>query len=160
MAICHCPYGILLPWTILLHFFVLNIVARIQESTDAVPFYTMIVLLALWFGISTHLVFFGAYFSYRQETLDFLTKISSIPRQIPDQPWYMGLPFTVAVGGLLPFGAFFVELYFILASVWMYQYYYVFGFLLLVFLILILPATEINVLFNYFQLRYCYYRVA
>jgi transmembrane 9 superfamily protein 2/4 len=133
-------------------FIILNIVARIQESTDAVPFGTLVVLLVLWFGISTPLVFFGAYFGYRQESIDFPTKVSSIPRQIPDQPWYMGLPFTVAVGGILPFGACFVELYFILASVWMDQYYYVFGFLLLVFLILILTATEINVLFNYFQL--------
>ncbi len=133
-------------------FIILNIVARIQESTDAVPFGTMVVLLVLWFGISTPLVFFGAYFGYRQESIDFPTKVSSIPRQIPDQPWYMGLPFTVAIGGILPFGACFVELYFILASVWMNQYYYVFGFLLLVFLILILTATEINVLFNYFQL--------
>eukprot|EP00590_Aulacoseira_subarctica_P009098 CAMPEP_0172414914 /NCGR_PEP_ID=MMETSP1064-20121228/1510_1 /TAXON_ID=202472 /ORGANISM="Aulacoseira subarctica , Strain CCAP 1002/5" /LENGTH=665 /DNA_ID=CAMNT_0013151785 /DNA_START=27 /DNA_END=2024 /DNA_ORIENTATION=+ len=133
-------------------FIILNIVARIQESSDAVPFGTLVVLLVLWFGISTPLVFFGAYFGYRQETFDFPTKVSSIPRQIPDQPWYMGLPFTLFVGGILPFGACFVELYFILASVWMDQYYYVFGFLLLVFLILILTATEINVLFNYFQL--------
>jgi transmembrane 9 superfamily protein 2/4 len=133
-------------------FLCLNVVALIQESSDAVPFGTLVVLLVLWFGISTPLVFFGAYFGYRQETIDVPTKVSSIPRQIPDQPWYMGLPFTLAVGGILPFGACFVELYFILSSVWMDQYYYVFGFLLLVFLILILTATEINVLFNYFQL--------
>jgi transmembrane 9 superfamily protein 2/4 len=94
-------------------FIILNIVARIQESTDAVPFGTMVVLLVLWFGISTPLVFFGAYFGYRQESIDFPTKVSSIPRQIPDQPWYMGLPFTVAVGGILPFGTCFVALYFL-----------------------------------------------
>jgi transmembrane 9 superfamily protein 2/4 len=75
-----------------------------------------------------------------------------MPHQIPAQPWYMGLPFTVVVGGILPFGACFVALYFILASVRMNQYYYVFGFLLLIFLTFILTATEINVLFNYFQL--------
>jgi hypothetical protein len=42
--------------------------------------------------------------------------------------------------------------FFILASVWVNQYYYVFGFVLLIFLTFILTATEINVLFNYFQL--------
>jgi transmembrane 9 superfamily protein 2/4 len=50
----------------------------------------------------------------------------------------VGIPFTLAIGGILPFGACFVELYFILASVWMDQYYYVFGFLLLVYFILII----------------------
>ena len=56
------------------------------------------------------------------------------------------------IGGILPFGACFVELYFIMASVWMDYYYYVFGFLLLVFVILIITCSEITLLFNYFQL--------
>jgi len=133
-------------------FFLMDLLALTQASTDAVPFATMIVLLVLWFGISTPLVFFGAYFGYKQEAIEFPVNTSSIPRQIPDQPWFMGIPFTLAIGGILPFGACFVELYFILASVWMDQYYYVFGFLLLVYFILIVTCAEITVLFCYFQL--------
>merc|ERR1712194_197972 len=132
--------------------FVLDIMAWTQRSTDAVPFTTMVVLLVLWFGISTPLVFLGAYFGYKQDAMEFPVNTSNIPRQIPDQPWDMGAAFTMAVGGILPFGACFVELYFILASVWMDQYYYVFGFLLLVFTILIVTCAEITVLFCYFQL--------
>merc|ERR1712174_100088 len=37
-------------------FFVLDVMAWTQRSTDAVPITTMIVLLVLWFGISTPLV--------------------------------------------------------------------------------------------------------
>merc|ERR1712157_451564 len=48
-------------------FFVLDVMAWTQRSTDAVPFTTMVVLLVLWFGISTPLVFLGAYFGYKQE---------------------------------------------------------------------------------------------
>jgi len=133
-------------------FFVMNILALTQGSSDAVPFATMVVLLVLWFGISTPLVFFGAYFGYKCEPFDYPVNTSNIPRQIPDQPWFMGIPFTLLIGGILPFGASFVELYFILSSVWMDQYYYVFGFLLLVFLILLITCAEITVLFCYFQL--------
>ena len=133
-------------------FFIMNIIALSQGSSDAVPFTTMLVLLILWFGISTPLVFFGAYFGYKQEAIEFPVNTSNIPRQIPDQPWFMGIPFTLLVGGILPFGACFVELYFILSSVWMDQYYYVFGFLLLVFIILVITCAEITVLFCYFQL--------
>lgn len=133
-------------------FLIMNIVALSQGSSDAVPVTTMIVLLVLWFGISTPLVFFGAYFGYKQDAIEFPVNTSSIPRQIPDQPWFMGIPFTLLVGGILPFGACFVELYFIMASVWMDQYYYVFAFLFLVFVILIVTCAEITVLFNYFQL--------
>jgi len=133
-------------------FFFMDIVAFANGSTDAVPFTTMVVLLVLWFGISTPLVFFGAYFGYKQDPIEFPVNTSSIPRQIPDQPWFMGIPFTLAIGGILPFGACFVELYFILGSMWMDQYYYVFGFLFLVFVILIITCAEITVLFCYFQL--------
>jgi len=133
-------------------FLTLDLVAWYMGSSDAVPVTTMMVLLVLWFGISTPLVFLGAYFGYKQDAIEFPVNTSNIPRQIPDQPWYMGIAFTMAVGGILPFGACFVELYFILASVWMDQYYYVFGFLLLVFIILIVTCAEITVLFCYFQL--------
>merc|ERR1712137_1277660 len=130
----------------------MDLLAWWQGSSDAVPFTTMLVLIVLWFGLSTPLVFLGAYFGYREESVEFPVNTSSIPRQIPDQPWFMGIPFTLAIGGILPFGACFVELYFILASVWMDQYYYVFGFLLLVYFILVVTCAEITVLFCYFQL--------
>lgn len=133
-------------------FFTMDIMAWSYGSTDAVPFTTMLVLIVLWFGISMPLVFLGAYFGYKQDAIEFPVKTSSIPRQIPDQPWFMGVPFTLMIGGILPFGACFVELYFIMASVWMDYYYYVFGFLLLVFFILIITCAEITLLFTYFQL--------
>ena len=133
-------------------FFILDMIAWAYGSSDAVPFTTIIVLLVLWFGISTPLVFVGAYFGYKTDAIEYPVKTSNIPRQIPDQPWFMNMPFTIAIGGMLPFGACFVELYFILASVWMDYYYYVFGFLLLVFVILIITCAEITLLFNYFQL--------
>jgi len=135
-----------------LFFFALDIIAWANASTDAVPFTTMLILLVLWFGISTPLVFLGAYFGFRQDAIEFPVNTSSIPRQIPDQPWFMGIPFTLMIGGILPFGSCFVELYYIMASVWMDYYYYVFGFLLLVFLILLITCAEITVLFTYFQL--------
>jgi transmembrane 9 superfamily member 2/4 len=140
------------PGIAFLTFFLMDIIAMIQKSTDAVPFFTMVLLIMLWFGVSIPLVFLGAYFGYKQEPIEFPVNTSSIPRQIPDQPWFMGIPFTLAIGGILPFGSCFVELYYILASVWMDYYYYVFGFLFLVFVILLVTCAEITVLFTYFQL--------
>ncbi|KAL7555473.1 hypothetical protein ACA910_006134 [Epithemia clementina (nom. ined.)] len=133
-------------------FIIMNIVAFSQHSTDAVPVLMIVVLILLWFGISTPSVFLGAYFGYREESIEFPVNTSSIPRQVPDQPWFMGIPFTLAIGGILPFGSCFVEMYYMLASVWMDYYYYVFGFLFLVFLILLITCAEITILFTYFQL--------
>lgn len=133
-------------------FFLMNLLAISKESSDAVPFSKMIILLLLWFGVSTPLVFFGAYMGFKVDAIEFPVNTSNIPRQVPDQPWFMGAIFTALVGGIMPFGACFLELFFIMSSIWMDQYYYVFGFLFLTFVILMVTVAEITVLFNYFQL--------
>lgn len=60
--------------------------------------------------------------------------------------------FTILLGGILPFGAIFIELYFIFTSIWQHQFYYLFGFLFLVFLILVITCAEISIIMVYFQL--------
>lgn len=77
--------------------------------------------------------------------------LASAP-QIPDQPWFLWSCFTITVGGILPYGAVFIEMFFILQSLWMGNYYYVFGFLMLVFIILIVTCADIAMVFCYFQL--------
>ena len=146
-------------------------------STGAIPLLSMITLLTLWFGISVPLVsspmlircflettitfflfaclckvFIGAYFGYKKDPIEFPVVTSNIPRQIPTQAWYLNPIMTALLGGILPFGACFVELFFIMSSIWMDQYYYVFGFLLLVYVILTVTCAEITIVLNYFQL--------
>ena len=106
----------------------------------------------MWLGVSVPLVFLGAYFGFMKKKVDFPVRINQIPRQVPEQVWYMQPTFSVVVGGVLPFGAVFIELFFILSSIWLHQYYYVFGFLLIVVLILIITCAEITIVMCYFQL--------
>merc|ERR1712060_611295 len=75
-----------------------------------------------------------------------------IPRQIPAQPWYVHPIITMLIGGVLPFGAVFTELFFIMSSLWQHQFYYLFGFLALVLVILIVTCAEISIALTYFQL--------
>ncbi len=62
--------------------------------------------------------------------------------------------FSCLVGGVLPFGAVFIELFFILTSMWLQQFYYLFGFLALVFLILFITCAEITIVLCYFQVQH------
>merc|ERR1711964_632719 len=55
-------------------------------------------------------------------------------------------------GGILPFGAIFPELYFILTSIWHHRFYYLFGFLGVVLIILVVTCAEISIALTYFQL--------
>eukprot|EP00201_Polytomella_parva_P008032 CAMPEP_0175053626 /NCGR_PEP_ID=MMETSP0052_2-20121109/9036_1 /TAXON_ID=51329 ORGANISM="Polytomella parva, Strain SAG 63-3" /NCGR_SAMPLE_ID=MMETSP0052_2 /ASSEMBLY_ACC=CAM_ASM_000194 /LENGTH=521 /DNA_ID=CAMNT_0016318195 /DNA_START=487 /DNA_END=2052 /DNA_ORIENTATION=- len=133
-------------------FFLLNLLIWGQKSSGAVPFGTLFALCVLWFGISLPLVFIGSYFGFKKAPADEPVRTNKIPRHIPDQPWYMHPVLSCLVGGVLPFGAVFIELFFILTSMWLQQFYYLFGFLALVFLILVLTCAEISVVLCYFQL--------
>ncbi|XP_042452172.1 transmembrane 9 superfamily member 7-like [Zingiber officinale] len=133
-------------------FFVLNALIWGEKSSGAVPFGTMFALVFLWFGISVPLVFVGSYIGYKRPALEDPVKTNKIPRQIPEQAWYLQPAFSILIGGILPFGAVFIELFFILTSIWLNQFYYIFGFLFLVFLILIITCAEITIVLCYFQL--------
>jgi transmembrane 9 superfamily protein 2/4 len=47
-------------------FFILNLVLWANGSSAAIPFTTFIALLALWFCVSTPLVFLGAYLGFKR----------------------------------------------------------------------------------------------
>merc|ERR1712086_349085 len=123
-----------------------------QKSSGAVPFTTLFAVLCLWFGISVPLVFLGAYFGFKQPSIENPTRTNQIPRQIPKQPWFIQPVLTIALGGVLPFGAVFTELFFIMSSLWQHQFYYLFGFLALVLMILVVTCAEISIALTYFQL--------
>jgi len=142
----------MVPGVVFSVFLVLDIFIWAEKSTGAVPFGTIFALIVLWFGISVPLVFLGSYLGFRKDAIENPVRTNSIPRQIPDQVWYMKPLPSILMGGILPFGAVFVELFFILNSIWQHRFYYLFGFLFLVFVILILTSAEITIVMCYFQL--------
>ncbi|KAJ7517125.1 hypothetical protein O6H91_21G011300 [Diphasiastrum complanatum] len=105
------------PATVFAIFFVLNFLIWGEKSSGAVPFGTMVALVLLWFGISVPLVFIGSYFGYKKPALEDPVRTNKIPRQVPEQAWYMRPVFSILIGGILPFGAVFIELFFILTSI-------------------------------------------
>ncbi|XP_058809280.1 transmembrane 9 superfamily member 2 isoform X2 [Phymastichus coffea] len=133
-------------------FFIMNLIFWAEGSSAAVPFSTLVAILALWFGISVPLTFVGAYFGFRKRAIEHPVRTNQIPRQIPEQSFYTQAIPGVIMGGVLPFGCIFIQLFFILNSLWSSQMYYMFGFLFLVFLILVITCSETTILLCYFHL--------
>ena len=130
----------------------LNLVLWMEGSSGALPFATFFTLLFLWFCVSVPLVFLGSFFGYKRESMKFPVRTNQIPRSIPVQVWYMNPIITSLVGGILPFGAVSVELYFIMSALWLHQIYYIFGFVFLVGIVLFATCAEISILLCYLQL--------
>ncbi|KAF9217462.1 hypothetical protein BGZ59_004067 [Podila verticillata] len=132
--------------------FLLNLFVWSQNSSNAIPFGTFFALVVMWFGISLPLNIVGAYFGQKKAMMEHPGRTNQIPRQIPEPVWYLQPRFTIPAGGLLPFAVIFMELFFILKSIWEDQYYYMFGFLSLVLIILLVTCIEMTIVIVYFQL--------
>ena len=147
--------ALLFPGLLFSTMFILNLFVWAQASSTALPFGTLIGLIALWLLIQVPLVYAGSWVGYhRSQPWDHPTKTNSIARQIPEQTWYLKSAYTVLLAGLVPFAVIFIELLFVFRSLWQDKsgYYYVFGFLSIVSLVLIVTVIEVTIVATYVQL--------
>ncbi|ELW71498.1 Transmembrane 9 superfamily member 2 [Tupaia chinensis] len=142
----------LCPGIVFADFFIMNLILWGEGSSAAIPFGTLVAILALWFCISVPLTFIGAYFGFKKNAIEHPVRTNQIPRQIPEQSFYTKPLPGIVMGGILPFGCIFIQLFFILNSIWSHQMYYMFGFLFLVFIILVITCSEATILLCYFHL--------
>lgn len=129
---------------------VLNFLLWSRESTGAIPISLYFILLSLWFTISVPLTLLGAYLGAKAEPITFPVRTNQIPREIPPQRYPSWL--LVLGAGTLPFGTLFIELFFIMSSIWMGRVYYVFGFLFVVLILLVTVCAEVAVVLTYMHL--------
>jgi transmembrane 9 superfamily protein 3 len=84
---------------------------------------------------------------------NFPCRVNAVPRPIPEKRWFMEPLMISILGGILPFGSIFIEMYFILTSFWAYKIYYVYGFILLVLAILSTVTICVTIVCTYFLLN-------
>lgn len=77
---------------------------------------------------------------------------ANLPRQIPEQAWYMKPSFTALAGGLLVFLVVYFEMYILLKSDWLNQHYQVLGYTLIASVLMFVMSAEISVILCYWQL--------
>jgi len=146
--------GGLFPGACFLMASLLNFVALGYGTLAAFPAGTIFAVLAIWVFISYPITFVGTVFGKNWNGHpDNPCRINPVPRRIPDRKWYLQPYVNVILGGILPFGSIFIEMYFVFTSVWHYKYYYVYGFMLLVYVILIIVTICVTVVSTYFLLN-------
>ena len=137
-----------------------NTVAIGNGSTAAMPFTTILTVLAiqLLVGLPSTIFgnFMGRYYASKVSSSNksyFPTRTTKIPRQIPQVIWWKGPIVQFFVGGCLPFSAIYIELHYIFASLWGHAVYTLFGILFVSLLLLILVVSFVSVALLYFQLQ-------
>ena len=89
------------------------------QSTAALPFGTIVIIILIWCAITIPLTVFGG-IAGKNNKAEFLApcRTNKYPREIPELPWYRTAVPQMIMAGFLPFSAIYVELYYIFASVW------------------------------------------
>jgi transmembrane 9 superfamily member 2/4 len=134
-------------------FLFFNTVLAFHHSSASVPFLDVFIVALMWCCVSVPLTFVGAFAGYKKDAMEYPTITSSIARTIPDPPLTLNPWIGMTLTGIIPFAAAYVELFFIMTSLWMNQFYYVFGFTLIVYIILIITCAEVTLLCVYYQLN-------
>ena len=144
----------LFPATIGAALLALNAVAVGYGSTSVVPFWAMAKMFAIWAVVSLPLAVCGTIsgrrFGFAAGTP---LRVNPVARPIPSRPWYRSPTFVCLLAGFLPFGSIFIETYFIFSSFSTYKFYYVFGFMFAVYVILVLTTSCVTVVSTYFLLN-------
>ncbi|KAL0453895.1 UNVERIFIED_CONTAM: Transmembrane 9 superfamily member 12 [Sesamum latifolium] len=96
------------------------------------------------------LTLLGGLLGTKAQPIQYPVRTNQIPREIPARKYPSWL--LVLGAGTLPFGTLFIELFFILSSIWLGRFYYVFGFLLIVFMLLVVVCVEVSVVLTYMHL--------
>ncbi|KAJ3182269.1 hypothetical protein HDU85_003311 [Gaertneriomyces sp. JEL0708] len=144
----------LLPTAVAVVACVVNFGAIGISSTRAIPFGSMVAVLGIFLLTVVPLTLLG-YIAARNFSAppNWPCRVNPIPRPIPDKPWYAEPWVLVSVAAMLPFGSIFVEMYYVWQSFWSYRVYYVYGFLLLMFIMLLIVSACTAVVSTYFLLN-------
>jgi len=124
-----------------------------SSSSTAVPFGTLVSLLAIFVAISVPMVYAGGYYGfYKMDRLQVPCPANRIPRAVPMKPWYYKKNIVCLIAGLVVFASVFLEMSYIFSSLWGHHIYFVFGFLLLAFVMVAVVSAQMSILLVYIRL--------
>ncbi|XP_070545494.1 transmembrane 9 superfamily member 3-like [Ptychodera flava] len=134
--------------------FFINFIAIYYHASRAIPFGTMVAVSCICIFVILPLTLVGTLMGRAiSGQPNYPCRVNAVPRPIPEKKWFMEPYVIVMLGGILPFGSIFIEMYFIFTSFWAYKIYYVYGFMLLVFLILAVVTVCVTIVCTYFLLN-------
>uniref|UniRef100_A0A0P4VUZ9 Transmembrane 9 superfamily member n=1 Tax=Scylla olivacea TaxID=85551 RepID=A0A0P4VUZ9_SCYOL len=146
--------ALLLPALVCGTAFVINFIAIYYHASRAIAFTIMLAVVCICAFVILPLTLVGTVLGRNLAGQpNYPCRVNAVPRPIPEKKWFMEPLVIVPLGGVLPFGSIFIEMYFIFTSFWAYKIYYVYGFMLLVLVILLVVVVCVTIVCAYFLLN-------
>ncbi|OBA23582.1 hypothetical protein METBIDRAFT_76571 [Metschnikowia bicuspidata var. bicuspidata NRRL YB-4993] len=154
-----CAFAGMFPFTIFSAVMVINLFVWAKESSNALPFGTIVILLLLFGIIELPLGILGGALGNRHEfstdSIFVKSYVQSLEKHVVCRRSIVMSPISsILAFGLIPFGIVYVDLLFIFNSVWLEKttFYYKYGFLLLTILLLSVVVAESAIVATYISL--------
>lgn len=146
--------ALLLPTLVCGTAFFINFIAIYYHASRAIAFTIMLAVVCICTFVILPLTLVGTVLGRNLAGQpNYPCRINAVPRPIPEKKWFMEPLVIIPLGGVLPFGSIFIEMYFIFTSFWAYKIYYVYGFMLLVLVILLVVVVCVTIVCAYFLLN-------
>ena len=146
--------SVLFPGTVIFGYIIVNIFLTYEKSNAAVKISDIMSLFVLWIFCTFPLILIGSFLGAKTKPVKINVKINPVPSIIPDKPWYLHYKFLVIITGLISFVTIFVELNYVMASLWRQQIYFVATFLWISFYLFIMITGELSIVVVFCNLCY------
>eukprot|EP01112_Ceratiomyxa_fruticulosa_P017393 TRINITY_DN5408_c0_g2_i1.p1 TRINITY_DN5408_c0_g2~~TRINITY_DN5408_c0_g2_i1.p1 ORF type:complete len:627 (+),score=97.83 TRINITY_DN5408_c0_g2_i1:181-2061(+) len=132
-------------------YFIVNMALHARNSSAALSAGTFTWVFVVWFFVPLILVFVGVIIAIKKYEYTPPARVNQIPRQIPEQRWYVSQWIVIPIGGILPFAIVFIEFFFI-ENYWWRGAIDSMAFDIVTLLMMIIVCIEVSVILCYFQL--------
>ena len=153
-----CFTSLFFPGMVIGGYLIINCLLILENSNSAVNFRDILSLFILWIFFTFPIILIGSFFGYKSNKINVPFEINKIPNIIPEKPWYLHYRYITFLTGLVGFATIFIELNYIMTSLWKHQIYFLGVFIWIGFFLFIFAIGEMTILVVYFNLCYGDYK--
>ena len=144
----------LFPGILFFGYTIINIILKMKNIEVGLNLSDIIYLFCLWIFFTFPLILIGHFLGVKLTKINIKNKINTVPSVIPVKPWYLHYRFLVFITGFVGFLTIFIELNYVMTSIWKDQLYFMPIFLCISFNLYIIVTGEISIFVVFLNLCY------
>ena len=142
------------PGTLFSGYFNVNIILAIEKSSATANASDILSLFILWIFCTFPLILIGSFLGMKNKAIEAPCKTNPVPSFVPEKPWYLHYKFMTFVTGFIAFGTLFIELNYVMGSLWKHQIYFLATFLWISLILFIIICGEFAIIVVFWNLCY------